>query len=494
MVRKRLKKFLNYYWWAGILLLTFILRLPSLFEPFTYGDEGIYLTLGQALRKGLVLYRDIHDNKPPLLYLLASLAGNFSLYRILLLEWSLLTVWFFSRLASLIFKNKNAQIFTTFLFSILTSLRTLEGNVGNAENFMILPTLLGFYFYLKAKRKIDYFLVGFFFAIASLFKIPAVFDFGALIFLVVLESFSKRKKRVTQIPLMIAGFFFPFLLTFGYFAWKKALIFYIKAAFFQNIPYLSSWVPDKATKIVIGKGVFYSFINRSLFLIFFLGIIFCKRKKFSFPLKIILPWFGFSLFAALLSARPYPHYLLQLTPSLSLASGIMFEKKEKRIIFPLLMLTSLFFFFYFKFWHYPNLPYYRNFFQFILSQKSKKDYFYEFDKQAFSLYQTAYFIHSHTLPHQKIFIWGNYPSIYALAKRLPTGRFTVAYHIIDFNAYSETVESLKRNPPIFIILSGENLPSFTSFSLFLNSYYLPIIKFGEFQIFRFSPSMLKLIK
>ncbi len=51
-----------------IILLMILLRIPSLFEPYWYGDEGIYLTLGQAIRKGLLLYRDIHDNKPPLLY------------------------------------------------------------------------------------------------------------------------------------------------------------------------------------------------------------------------------------------------------------------------------------------------------------------------------------------------------------------------------------------------------------------------------------------
>ena len=41
------------------------------------------MTLGNAFRKGLVFYRDIHDNKPPLLYLLAALSfGHFYLFRL----------------------------------------------------------------------------------------------------------------------------------------------------------------------------------------------------------------------------------------------------------------------------------------------------------------------------------------------------------------------------------------------------------------------------
>ena len=33
---------------AGVVFL----RIPSLFEPYWYGDEGIYLTIGQAMRHG----------------------------------------------------------------------------------------------------------------------------------------------------------------------------------------------------------------------------------------------------------------------------------------------------------------------------------------------------------------------------------------------------------------------------------------------------------
>ncbi|MEM4230723.1 MAG: hypothetical protein QXF25_02510 [Candidatus Pacearchaeota archaeon] len=47
----------------------FLLRLPSLFEPNWYGDEGIYQVLGAGIRTGRLLYKEIFDNKPPLLYL-----------------------------------------------------------------------------------------------------------------------------------------------------------------------------------------------------------------------------------------------------------------------------------------------------------------------------------------------------------------------------------------------------------------------------------------
>ena len=51
--------------WILNFLTFLILRLPSLFEPYWYADEGIYLTIGNALRRGEILYSQIHDNKPP---------------------------------------------------------------------------------------------------------------------------------------------------------------------------------------------------------------------------------------------------------------------------------------------------------------------------------------------------------------------------------------------------------------------------------------------
>ena len=54
------------------------------FEPYYYGDEMIYLALGQGLRQGIPLYLGLHDNKPPLLYLTAAISGNLFLFKVIL--------------------------------------------------------------------------------------------------------------------------------------------------------------------------------------------------------------------------------------------------------------------------------------------------------------------------------------------------------------------------------------------------------------------------
>jgi len=481
---KRIKKLFYRWWWLILGIIVFFLRLPSCFEPFTYGDEGIYLTLGQAVRKGLVLYKDIHDNKPPLLYLLAALAGNFSYYRAILFFWSFATIYLFYKLSLLLFKNKNAQIISTFIFAILTSIHTFEGNVGNAENFIMLPTIGGFYLLLKAKKWQHYFFAGILFSLATLFKIPAAFDFAAALVLLLFLFLEQKQKKyslvINHYLLLIFGFLLPILITFVYYASKNALSFYLSAAFFQNLPYLASWTPDKPKVASLPLPL----IIRAFFLGGIIISVFLSRKKLSLTAKLISIWFPFCLFAALLSSRPYPHYLLQTLPPLAFGWGLILNKSREKIIPLILSLLLSFSFFWFKFWHYPNISYYENFYRFILGQKTKEEYFNYFGNQTKFLYQTALYIKSHTTPEQKIFLWSNQPSIYVLTNRLPATRFIVAYHIIDFNAYEETIKTLKQNPPVYIVVSSEEKRPFREFLSFLQDYYFPTFRFGEFTIFK----------
>lgn len=454
---KRLKK----YYFVFILGLFFFLRLPSLFEPFTYGDEGIYLTLGQALRKGLILYKDIHDNKPPALYLLAALAGSFSQFRIILFVWSLATILVFFKLAQVLFpKNKNAVLLTTFIFTLISSSHTFEANIANAENFMMLPVLIAFWFTLQKKA---YFLAGLLIGLAALFKIPAAFDLLPLLLMANLFN---------QWLLILTGFISPILLTVFYFQYHHALSFYLKAAFSQNIPYLSSWS---------GNSTWPLLIRASLLGLLVIGLI-IFRKRVSLAIKVILLWFGFSLFAALLSGRPYPHYLIQVLPAFSLSFGFFYFQKRFKLIFWSLLSILMAAWIIFRFWYYPNLPYLANFYQFLIGARTKQAYFTKFDNKAEAIYQTAKFIQTHTQPTEKIFIWGTQPSIYALSHRLPAGRYTTSYHISDFNGYQETLIALEKEKPVFIIITNEEKRPFPDLDILIKENYRLIKQIGQFQI------------
>lgn len=77
-----------------LLSLVVLLRLPNFFEPYWYGDEAIYLTVGQSINAGQKLYAQIIDHKTPLIYYFARVPNQFS-FRLLLMGWMLISTWTF---------------------------------------------------------------------------------------------------------------------------------------------------------------------------------------------------------------------------------------------------------------------------------------------------------------------------------------------------------------------------------------------------------------
>lgn len=159
-------------WLFILLLLVIIFRIPSFFEPYSYGDETIYLTLGQGIRKGFTLYKDLHDNKPPLLYIAAAIAGNLFWFKGILLMVSIFGITLFYKFSKELFpKIKLFPFVSTVIFSILTTLPFLEGNIVNAENLMIVPTITAFYIILYRENSYkNIFIAGMLLSISSFLK------------------------------------------------------------------------------------------------------------------------------------------------------------------------------------------------------------------------------------------------------------------------------------------------------------------------------------
>src|SRR3989339_1860830 len=98
-VWKKLISIIDTPLWLEILFaVLLILRIPSFFEPYYYGDEMIYLTLGEGIRQGTPLYSGLHDNKPPLLYLAAAISGSLVWFKVFLAVASLISIVLFAKI------------------------------------------------------------------------------------------------------------------------------------------------------------------------------------------------------------------------------------------------------------------------------------------------------------------------------------------------------------------------------------------------------------
>lgn len=457
-----------------LLLVVLLFRIPTFFEPYSYGDEMIYLSLGEAVRQGIPLYKGIHDNKPPLLYLTAAVSGSLFWFRAILAVWSLVTIFIFWKFVELLFpKNTRLQKVATVIFAALTTLPLLEGNIANSELFMMGPTILGFMLLLSKKLSWKKTLTaGLLFSVATLFKVPAAFDIPAIIFYwlatskFTLQNIQKITKRTI---LVVIGFATPILLTLFWYYAQGAFVEYFVAAFGQNIGYLSSFRPDDVQEPFLVKNgplLLRGFLVGSAFL-----ILFVVRKKVSKQFLFLSAWLILTTFAVTLSERPYPHYLIQSVPPLSMLVAMLFASKtieQVLVIFPITMFLAAPV--YYKFWHYPSIPYYVRFVHFATGNLSQTQYMSSFGGNVVKDYKIAEYLTRVTNKSDKIFVWGDNATIYALSKRLPPIRYVADYHIKDFSTGTDTVEALRNNLPEYIVLLPNSDP-FNELSDLLFSNY-----------------------
>jgi hypothetical protein len=283
-LRSSLRHFINFLvrheWIVLVLFAVFLLRLPTLFEPNWYGDEEIYLVMGQGLRKGLIFYRDIFDHKPPLIYVFAAIAQTVFWFRLMLMVVHALSVVYFAKLSELLFTKKTTMIFATSVYAFYSTIPLLEGTIANGENFMTVPALIGMYMLYRMTTKktasllFSWFAIGFLFSLAFLIKVPIGFDFlaGGIFW----WWFSERNlslwssvKKLFSWPLMLMllGFFIPVLLSVFYYSYVGAFEPYVRSVLMQNIGYIKSWTEGGQQTSMLSNPLVWRLLLIGVFLL-----------------------------------------------------------------------------------------------------------------------------------------------------------------------------------------------------------------------------------
>ncbi len=494
----KLEKTKILWWLIALCMLFFFLRLPSLMEPYWYGDEGIYEVVGQSMDQGHLLYRDIWDNKPPLLYVVYALSlGDQPTVKFFSIIAGLLSIIAFFFLSQKLFKKQRISLIITVLYVLLLATPILEGNIANAEDFILLPIILaGLLIYNfvnlnKAKENLSLLIAGLLLGVAFLFKIVAIFDLAAFIGFFIMvrlptnitwKSFMLALSRsqhhtiedswlrsvLTTSWFLLLGFLFPLFLAIIYFTFNHAFVAFFQAAFSGNVSYVG-W---QNTLWEIPQGFL---IIKCILLIAALYAVFKKRAHLPKPTLFIVVWLIFSLFNAYFSERPYTHYVIVVLPSFCLFVGLLFTSEHAKsrlkiftgiigILFVLLLQFQF------------NIPksfsYYENAIQFLNGQKSVTDYQTFFDPKVPRDYSVAAFIRKNTTPSDRVFIWGNNPQIYALTRELPPGEYTVAYHILQNNTFDQTQHAIDKVKPKYIIALKEIQPLPFQLPLYIMQYNL----------------------
>jgi len=308
-----------------LVIAVFILRIPSYFEPLWYGDENIYRAIGYALRHNLMLYRDIFDHKPPLIYWLTASTSSLLMMKLMLSAAVSASLIMMAAILNKLFRSKLIRYGVIFLFIFFTSLPSFEGNIYNAELLFMPFSLGGMWLILHfLESKPDernnglLILAGICFGLATGFKIPAVMEFVAGLGLMLFNQL-----KLKRILIYISGFFLPLavitliLLTSGNFNE------FLDYGLFYNARYVGDWAEVFQSPLInflapwwVRLGILIS----SLWVIY--------RSKIDLKLKWTLSWFILVLFGILLSLRPYPHYFLQVLPASCLLAGWLFNREK----------------------------------------------------------------------------------------------------------------------------------------------------------------------
>ncbi|KKS33209.1 MAG: hypothetical protein UU93_C0001G0040 [Candidatus Amesbacteria bacterium GW2011_GWA2_42_12] len=453
-----------------VCIIVSILRIPSLFEPYWYGDEAIYLTIGQALRKGEWLYRDIFDHKPPIIYWLsAAVDGNLFWFKLLGIVICILTIIGFYQLL----KRLNISKIGVHLlvFGLLITLPTIEGNIVNAELLFLLPVVWAFFLGIKPTNSKNVLLAGILFGLATLIKVPAIFEAAALggYWLI-----SRQKGIFKNGVLLALGIIIPIAASFGYFYTQGLAQDYLKYAWTYNLSYTATWKSN---------SVFDNLWVKFIIVLAIFVFSWWKSRKLSEVARLVSVWIPISLFAAMLSNRPYPHYLIQAATGVSLATVLIWKSKREKlwgIFLGLLLMVTIW---HYKFGFYPTFPYYSNFISFVTKTESKDEYFRRFDTTLIFDYKIAEIIAKDTNKYDRIFVWGDRPTIYALSRRSPIGHYTTKFHIQSLHTEDETISAIATGRVKYIVTMGEEnkLPGLWEILL---SKYMKVWENGDEKVYK----------
>jgi len=380
--------------------------------------------------------------------------------------------------------GENRALLATLIFGFLTSLRIVEGNLALTEIYMILPISLAMMIVILRKfDRLSLFVAGVLFAIASLYKQVGALEAAALgIFLFLI---SKNLSEFIKNGVVLSfGFVLPHALTVGYFASKNLLTDYIFAAYTYY-------------RIYLGESPKYALLINLLKFLPIVAVIiyglFKKKQKNIDVSYLILLWIAFSFLGSYFSGRTYGHYLVQAIPPLSLLlASISLKVKFARaqIIFaslffiPLIFLTKLLFTDFLSGGPINQVKYWQNFIEFSSGKKSVNSYNDFFDANVNSIMGLADFLRSKEAFGKNVYIWGDYPWLYAIAHLQNPTKYVTSFHVFGVPTGKEEVASaLEHNLPIFIIKPPQSIGYFAKFEKLLSENYHLVGKIENSDVF-----------
>ncbi|MDO8615554.1 MAG: glycosyltransferase family 39 protein [Dehalococcoidia bacterium] len=443
-------------------LLPILLYLPSLGAPFER-DEGVYATIARGVLHGQVPYRDLFDNKPPLVY--GWYAFSFLLFgesviapRIVAAVLLSCTTFFVFKQARMAFPLGVAYV-AAGAFALSTGLPFVALH-ANTEAYMLLPlmsSLVAFTVGMRDGRLRWFLLAGVLGAVAMMTKQVAVWNLITLA--AVVSVWHWRREGLTRRSLapaaaLLAGSAVTTALIAVPFAVTGALDELLYANLSYNWLYMSvltygQRLADLGLGLLFFSAVAAPFIGSAL-----MGLMIIVRRKSSVAEYLLIFWGLASVVGVASGGRFFPHYFLQLMPALAvLAAVAVYHRLRERHVHPVhrpAMALALFL---------VVVSVGTNAALYIAPHAAEQ-------RVAASVYEQKQWeedskklgewIAARTDPDDKIFNWGREAQIYAYADRDPAVRYFYDWaYWYDERNLPATMQALREAMPVYIIDSAQ---------------------------------------
>ena len=298
-----------------------------------WNDANAFLTMGRAMANGLTIYKDIFEQKGPLLYLLhavASLISNSTFLGVYIIQSLFLSVTAFAA-------YKIASLYVGTAWSIISAVLTCFVTVNSggyyygdsAEEFCLPFLMISIYFFCKYFKNTEknelgkpvFLLVGFFAGCIAMIKFTVIgFWFAWAAYLSLYTWIAKKsfKKAFVNAMIFLGGMVLAVVPWIIYFAAKGALYDFINTYFVLN-----ATAYPKVENLGFIARIFSPFhslgenlvISPVLFILGFLGIllfaatnIFAEKKLFS---RISVPFVCcLGLYIIYFGLRSYNYYFV----------------------------------------------------------------------------------------------------------------------------------------------------------------------------------------
>jgi hypothetical protein len=445
----------------GIILLTVVIRLPSLLHPQPIDSEAMYSVVANEIVDGGRPYIDAVERKPPLLFwtyaAVFRIAGKFNwkALHVVALVWTLCAMAGLYVIGSEL-SDRNTGLIAALFYSVFQPWGTWKNVSFDGEMLMNLPIIWAWAIALgrsSSRLRPELFAAGALLGVAFLLKQPAAIAAVPLGIYLLLPSY-RASRSLTRINSIIQATTF----TAGFFAvlglvtivlWKQGIL---HDAFYWTI------ADHDVPHVFWHKGIVNTLTFVAACLPLVIGaILACRDKDEIWAGKTaertaLLGLLAVSAIGAAAGARFYPHYYVQLIPPLVLLAAPYYARLWSRTIQPpnwllrpavtyaWLVLTVIAF----SIIHWTGLASRR-----VPSEAGR-------------------YLFTHSSPDDRIFVWGQNPEIYLHARRRPACRYITTFPLTGYvfggpipgfdtrsrilpGAWTTLEQDFARHPPIYIV-------------------------------------------